>query len=219
MTSRIIPSGDIGPIDELLGPIDNLNIVSALRLTQFSHDLLSLYCLRRGLYQFPTSELIEWLRHVIGGRSAIEIGAGNGAIGRALGIPRTDSYVQTTPAMRMVYAMQGQTITDPPADVERLEASEAVAKYQPEVVIGCWVTQRYDESRGDRPGEAQALVGGIDEEWILDQPCVRKYVMVGNVASHGRKRIMSRPHGITRAPRIVSRAHNQSLNRMWTWEK
>lgn len=219
MNARVVIPVDIGPISEFLGDVDDLKPAHAKDLHRFSDAAVTQWCVKNGVYQLPTTALIQWLRREIGDRSAIEIGAGNGCIGRALGIPRTDSYVQTTPETQLLYQMIGQAITVPPLDVEPLEASEAVEKHRPEVVIGCWVTQRFDVSKGDTEGEAQALVNGIDEEWILDQPYVQKYILVGNVNSHGRKRILTRAHHEKLAPWLVSRAFTQADNRIWVWEK
>lgn len=215
---RVIPQGDTSIITEVMGPIDALNVFSAQDIRRFDASLVLQWCYENGVYQVPTTELIERLRTEIGGRRAIEIGAGNGAIGRALGIPRTDSYMQTSGPMRMHYESLGQAVTDPPPDVERLEAREAIVKYQPEVVIACWVTQLFDESKGDLEEDAQALFCGVDEEWILAQSCVRKYILVGNAGSHGRKRIIARPHREKWVGWLVSRAADQSDNRIWIWE-
>ena len=54
------------------------------------------FCLSRGIHCLPTLELIEFLKEEIGiqrlGKIAIEIGAGHGAIAKALNIISTDSF-------------------------------------------------------------------------------------------------------------------------------
>lgn len=217
--ARIMDRVDLEPISAFLGPATNLNPMRASEIRKYGDTAVTQWCVTHAVYQIPTTRLIAWLHNEIGERKAIEIGAGNGSIGRALNITRTDSGIQTTPEMQRIYKMIGQATTESPPDVERLEASEAVAKYEPEVVIGCWVTQRFDASKGDVEEEAQASVGGIDEEWILDQPCVQKYIVVGNMGSHDRKRILGRPHREKRAPWLVSRAFTQADNRIWVWER
>lgn len=77
---------------------------------------LAAWCVRRGFYCLPTVELIDWLRERIAGESAIEIAAGNGTIGRALGIPITDSRLQEHPDLRQHYESIGQGITHYPPD-------------------------------------------------------------------------------------------------------
>ena len=219
MIPRVVERVDLTALSAFLGPPAEVAPKRATQLRAFGGMAICQWCVVNGVYQLPTTTLIAWLRTEIGGRRAIEIGAGFGVVGRALNIVRTDDGSQTTPERRELYRAAGQAITEPPPDVERLEACEAVAKYKPEVVIGCWVTQMFDESRGDVDGEAQALAGGIDEEWILDQPYVKKYILVGSMGSHGRKRIMKRPHREKRAPWLVSRAFDPSGNRIWVWEK
>lgn len=49
-----------------------------------------LVCHRHGLYCLPTVELADFVRETIGGRTAIEIGAGNGALAEKIGIHATD---------------------------------------------------------------------------------------------------------------------------------
>ncbi|MBO4499190.1 MAG: hypothetical protein J5732_02925 [Bacteroidaceae bacterium] len=91
-----------------------------------------------GLYTFPTQELIDFLRQEIDDdpayepHSAIEICAGTGWIGRALGIPITDSHIQERPDIRDTYIIQGAIPIIYPADVENLDALAAVRKYHPE---------------------------------------------------------------------------------------
>lgn len=59
-----------------------------------------LFCVRHGVYCLVTEELVAYLREAIAGRSAIEIGAGNGVLAEALGIPATDNFMQTWPQYR-----------------------------------------------------------------------------------------------------------------------
>ncbi len=67
----------------------------------------------KGVYCIPTTELIHWLQNRINGRKAIEICAGYGAIGRALNIVSTDSYIQTRPEIAITYILQGQNPIQP----------------------------------------------------------------------------------------------------------
>jgi hypothetical protein len=65
-------------------------------------------------------------------------------------------------------------LTEPPADVERLEADAALAKHGPSVVVGAWITQRRHNKRRparevlDAPALASTLVPyGVEEVRIL----------------------------------------------------
>lgn len=85
------------------------------------------YCEERGIYQWPTVEWADALAAVLtplGAETALEIGAGSGALGRALrerGVP--------------------VRLTDPngAGDVERLGAAEALAVHRPDLVMSCWL--------------------------------------------------------------------------------
>jgi hypothetical protein len=95
-----------------------------------------------------------------------------------------------------------------------LEALEAVRAHDPEVVIGCFVTQF------GTPDVEQSSPVGVDEGALLRHPSVRRYVMVGNTHVHGKKAILRLRHDVlhTGAPWLVSRATDQSLNRIYVWE-
>ncbi len=168
---------------------------------------------RRARYGLPTKELIAFLKQVIGGRKAIEIGAGHGDLGRHLKIPMTDSYVQMLPEMQLLYRAQGQVPIEPPREVKRLEAMEAVLKYRPKVVVASWVTQLW------QPGDTENVVGsfayGADELKLLRY--VETYVFIGNRNPHKDKRILKIPHKEYQFPWLVSRAYDPAQNLIWIW--
>jgi hypothetical protein len=164
-----------------------------------------------GLYSFPTVELVEHLRTVIGGRSAIEIGAGHGVLAEALDIPATDSRQQEKSPYRDFYATTGQPPVPYGANVIDCHASRAVRRYRPQVVIGCWVTHKYDQSRADAGGNEQ----GVDEEDILSN--CETYIVVGNDRVHRTKKIWCRPHQIEHPPFVYSRARNGTPDFIATW--
>lgn len=156
-----------------------------------------------GIYSFSTIELADYLRTIIAGRSAIEIGAGNGVLAEALGIPGTDSFQQRDPRYRAFYAgLKAVTVPYGPNVVE-MHASRAVRHYKPEVVIGCWVTHKYDPREHWRGGNEV----GIDEPDIL-RHCAA-YVVVGHEHVHMEKPIWDRKHTIAYPPFVVSRAMSE----------
>ena len=89
---------------------------------------LRLWCYRTGRYGLVTRELVDWLHQIIAGRNAIEVGSGQGDLGFHLQIPMTDSAIQSTGWVRFLYDLMKQTATDPPPDVERMDAQAALAK-------------------------------------------------------------------------------------------
>ena len=147
---------------------------------------LSLWCVRRGFYCLPTSELVDWLRVRIEGESAIEISAGHGAIGRALNIPITDSRLHEHPDIILHYGRLEQGVTKYPDDVERLTAAEACEKYAPSVIIGAWVVHRYDPRHHD----SQGGVRGVDEFAMLMKPFVTRYIHIGHRRVHAKKPLL-----------------------------
>jgi hypothetical protein len=167
---------------------------------------------RNAIYGFPTIELVDHLRDLIGGRPAIEIGAGHGVLAEALGIPATDSRQQEQPRYREIYAATGQPPIRYGHDVVELDARRAVRRYRPDVVVASWVTHRYDRRRHWAGGNE----AGVDEGAIIDGCCL--YVFVGNEQVHAGKPIWSRPHRIEYPPYVYSRAMNGSRDFIAVWE-
>jgi hypothetical protein len=212
MNVSVLPDVDITPLDELMFRSDGLlNIVPSKRLKEFPHSTLQMWCVKRAVYQYPTEELIDFLRQQIAGRRAIEVCAGNGAIGRALGIPMTDSYMQLIPAIRAYYKALKQAVIAPPPDVQKFTANEAVKHFKPEVVIGAWVTELYQEGKSD------GSEFGVDEMEILKS--VKTYIHVGNDKSHGYKQSMRESHQHNRFDWLVSRGQDQAKNHLALWNK
>lgn len=212
MNSWILPgTADIKPLDDLLiRPDGLLRAVPAAKLLEFPLTTLQTWCVKKGVYQYPTEELLNWLATQISGKKAIEICAGNGAIGRLLGITSTDSYMQTKPEIVAYYAALKQIPIKPPADVLKFTANQAVQHYKPEIVIGAWVTQLH------KPGDNQGSIEGVDELSII---AVAKYIHLGNDNTHGYKDSMRLPHKHHRFDWLVSRGQDQSRNHAAVWEK
>ncbi len=85
------------------------------------------YCERREIFQLPTAEWAGALAAnllPLGAERILEVGAGTGALGRAL-IERGIAARLTDPAGR--------------GDVERLGVRAALGKYRPDLVLSCWL--------------------------------------------------------------------------------
>lgn len=207
---------DIGYLDELLFGEDGLPcVVDAADLKDVEHMHLIQWCVQNAVYQIPTKQLIEWLGNEINGRNALEVCAGKSGIGRALGIISTDSYSQTTPELRVYYALMQQPVVEPPDYVKRMEANAAVAAYKPEVVIGCYVTQKFQE--GDTEAKIGSNIYGPDEFDFIK--VADTYIHVGNEVVHKDKRIFSLPHDVFHFDWLYSRAFNPQKNAIWKWNK
>ncbi len=159
-------------------------------------------------YVFPTTELIDWLRTFIRDRKAIEIGAGNGDLGYHLGIPMVDNYCQQIPEIRLYYELMRQSPTNPRSDVERIDAVTAIKKYRPGVVVGAYITQKYN-------GGAGGNMYGPEEEDILGES--RCYVHIGNEKTHGDKRIRRHPHQALQFDWLVTRSMRPDSNVIYVW--
>jgi hypothetical protein len=166
---------------------------------------------RCGVYSFPTVELVEYLRDLIGKRTAIEIGAGHGVLSEALGIPATDSRMQEQERYRAIYAEHNQPTVPYGPNIIECHASRAVRRYKPRVVIGCWVTHKYDPARHWAGGNEV----GIDEEDIL-RHC-EEYIIIGNERTHANKKIWKHRHRIEYPPFVYSRANNGTRDFVATW--
>jgi hypothetical protein len=172
----------------------------------------SLFGHRQGIYHFPTTELVEYLRELIGERSAIEIGAGHGVLANALNIPATDNRMQAKAKYRRIYELQGQPTVKYGRNVIELDAAAAIRRYRPDVVIGCWVTHKYEPRRNWAGGNEI----GVDEENVIAN--VEQYVVIGNDDVHKTKSIWELPHTrLTGSQFIYSRAANGTPDFLAIW--
>jgi hypothetical protein len=164
---------------------------------------------KHAVYCLPTQELIDWLRDNIVG-VAIEIGAGNGSIGRALGIPRTDSKQQENGGIAALYALAGQPVINYPDDIEKLEALGAVAKYQPDTVIGSYITHKW------RPGLENGNMYGVDGPEMMKH--IKKFIMIGNLGVHSKDPLLKTKYKSYPVPWLLTRAEDQAKNRIFVFE-
>jgi len=183
----------------------------------YSSEEIQLFCRELGRYGLPTIELVDFVKSVINGRTAIEIGSGCGDLGYHLGIPMTDSKMQDTEEIKNIYKQMMQPIVPYPADIEKLEGIEAIEKYKPQVVVASWVTQWVNPYVWpNRKGS----VYGVMESKILE--LAETYIFIGNMGSHSDKEIFANEHtfihNVASIP-ILSRAIDQSKNFMAIWSK
>ncbi len=179
---------------------------------------LSAWCIIRGFYCLPTLELIDWLRERVGDElgpgqpSVIEVGAGHGAIGRALGIPTTDSREHEEPAMAAAIQAMRQGLTICPPDVEKATAAEAAEKYRPHTLIASWVTWRYNPMRHDDGGSDR----GVDWRKMLAKPFLQRLIFIGHERIHAPMGIFDMPHETHRLPFLWGRPLD-ARNVVWIW--
>ena len=183
---------------------DLLKVMPAEFYREFPQEDLFMFGVQNGIYSLPTTELLDVLNTLIlevsPHRHAIEIGAGNGAISRGLGVPGTDSHLQDEPSMQLYYRSIGQATVKYGPGLFKLDANTAVEKMRPEVVIGAWVTHKYNPLEHHREGNME----GIDEGLILQS--VKRYIVVGNDAVHSKKPILDKVTREIRGDYIFSRS-------------
>jgi hypothetical protein len=201
---------DITPL--VLDDAGQLRILPAAFWATTTPQERALFGHRHGIYGFPTVELVEYLRELIAGRKAIEIGAGNGVLAAALDIPATDNLQQLQPKYKAIYEQTNQPIVSYGENVVELDAKAAVRRYRPDVVIACWVTHKYQRTRHHLGGNEI----GVNEAELIGN--VQQYVVIGNDKVHKAKPIWDLPHTRIRRPFIYSRAANGTPDFIAIWQ-
>ena len=212
---NILPNIDTSHLDkELIDDFGRIIVKPASFYQNIPQDHLSIWAHFHGVYCLPTTELIDWLSQYIIPNQTIEIGAGVGTIGRALNIPITDScYMRNNKQVAEYYKLMQQPITNYPTDIIEMNAISAINHYKPKVVIGSWITHRYDMTQHWRGGNEY----GIDEQFVLDN--VEKYIMIGNEIIHSKKPILELPHKVFKFDWLFSRSQvKPKADVIYVWE-
>lgn len=201
---------DISPL--LLDEKGQLKSVPASVLAETTVLERALFGRTHSVYGFLTDELLAFIRERIAGKSAIEVGAGNGQLARHLGIPATDNRQQEWPEIAEYYRSLQQPVISYGSNVEALDALSAVRKYKPDVVIGSWVTHRYDPTRHQAGGNKD----GVDEKELLKH--CGAYLFIGNTLVHKNKPIWDEAPEVIEPEWLYSRAHNGTPNFIAIWK-
>ena len=217
-------------VNSLVGTTGRIYPIPYSHIKDDTLDTLNVVMQALGLYTFPTLELCEWLYSQIDDNpeyephSAIEICAGTGWIGRQLGIPTTDIKNMENPEVQKIMLDSRSIPTIYADDVETLEASDAVSKYKPDIVIGSYVTSRQLVDKVDKRKAKTVGIhmpnGGIITQNLMD--IVRKEIKVGadvksicrkvykvilvcNMRVHRNESYMSLPHKTLSFPWLITR--------------
>ncbi|BAZ47099.1 hypothetical protein NIES4102_41450 (plasmid) [Chondrocystis sp. NIES-4102] len=196
----------------LLDPQGILKLQSADFYKTLDNTDLRVWCICRAIYQLPTVELIEWLKSNFNLDKAIEIGAGNNYLYHHLGIKGVDNYSEQIPAVKLVHDILHEPSTNPPPEVENLDAIAAIKKYQPETVITSWMTLKTNDPEGIDAGHKYAP----DEREILDTDVT--YIHIGNEDIHSDRLIMAKPHETYYFGWLVSRGKHPEQNCIYVWQ-
>lgn len=218
-TLEVLPHTSTEAMTAAFGSVeDGIRIASSAEIRNVSITERRSWCCVNGVYQVPTRELAEFIVEQAAGRNTVEICAGHVALGNAIGVISTDSYMQTEPEIEAYFMQNGQRPIVPPVCVERFEACDAARHFQPEVVFGCYVTER----RTFRERKAAAGSSfGVDELALLQVPTLRRYIVVGNEKTHGWKHILKYPHRVLNkgASWLVTRSRWPEKNLIYVWDE
>jgi hypothetical protein len=103
-----------------------------------------------------------------------------------------------------------QPPTEYPEDVVKMEATEAIRHYASDTAFGCFITHRFDDAT------QSGNVYGPDTMGFLK--LLKMYVMVGNLKTHRNEPLLKLPHEELQFPWLITRAADQSLNRIFVWK-
>jgi len=196
---------------------NELKIHSINIIKQFPYNDIMQFCLSRGIHCLPTLELIDFLNDKIGmqrlGKIAIEIGAGHGAIAKALNIIGTDSFQQNDLNVKAFYAKSKQPTVKYGSRIHKLDAITAIDTFRPSTVIGAFITHKYNKEHCLTEGNMH----GVEEEKIIEQGI--KYIFIGNKSTHKTKYICKKyPNFKTyQFDWLFAKVKNQTDNVIWIW--
>lgn len=208
----IIFQNDISALERILLDADGrLQPVEFAAIRNFSQNDISAFCHKHGVYQIITTELVRFVRKQIEGYRTIEIGAGNGCFGRALGVPLTDSKIQDSAWMRAYYKQINQPRVTYGDDVKKLEALQAIKVLNADAAVASWVTNKKKATTVD------GCFGGVDEAILSKR--LKRYVFVGNRETHKNKELLRYCTPIEyRFDWLVSRSVFKNKNIIWVFD-
>jgi hypothetical protein len=214
MLFNYIENENVDYLDGILLEDGLLKVLPAIIYRKIKNHHLALYGHHKGFYSFPTIELADWIKEMANISSAIEIGAGHGALARYLGIPATDSKIALkNPLVKRFYDFFKQPVVSFPDDIIEMESLEAIQYFRPRTVIAQWVTHKYNSEIS----EVNGSLHGVDENFIIEN--VDTYIVVGNENVHGKKPVLQLPHKVYKFPWLFSRTLNHDKNVIYVWKK
>jgi len=211
-----IPKSDINYLYEMLLQNNKLQILSIDELNEIPQIHISQFCVENGFYLIPTQELVIFLSKLIKGKNTIEIGSGNGVLAEALGIKATDNKMQEQPQYRNALLASMQNPVKYGLNVEKISGNKAVKKYKPEIVIGAWITNKFNMDLFITKG-IEGNQAGVKELEIIRK--VDTYIHIGNLNTHVNKPINNLPHVTYTKEWLLSRSLERGQNVIQIWGK
>lgn len=151
--------------ETLLGEDGFLQVLPEALYYQFTIDELAMWCAGMGYWIMPTVELIECITQEMIG-TGLEICAGSGVIGRALGIRSIDLKMSQYRFYRELFRSNNMCEPHYGEWVEEAEAGMEIQKTKPDTVVGGYVI----------PRGADRAFWGINEDILLKS--VRKVILI-----------------------------------------
>lgn len=195
-------------------------ILPAEEWLRWGKNNLGAYLSYYNLWTVPTLELCDILDDEIGDLSGIEICAGLGIISKELNIKATDSYLKVSE--EYINAIGQTEQMHYPSYVEKIEASEAVDKYKPECVLGCYAVPRWSEERAKQyylatGKELHGSIKGVDYDYIL--PKIKKLILVGHKELYCQHPFFKRKHRIIVNKNVLTRHSVNGQSYIYIFEK
>lgn len=175
-----------------------------------------------GLYVWPTVELYNFFNKNIDSKtSVLELGAGNGVLGKTLGWNSTDNFSQSNQfnarnenerQYNEIALMNLRSCNIAPVNygdnVINIDAYDAVRKYKANTVLGLYLT---DVTQNEFTiNLVDALMGENTETFYL----------VGNMDTHYKKSpIFELKHEIIELEGLVVRHRQNELGRIFKWDR
>lgn len=205
----------IKDMDAIFMPDGVIEPVEWSQIKGIKYDYMKWYLSQRGIFAVITHELCDMIYDLIDGDTdgTLEICAGNGTLGRELGVKMIDSHVHANKDgdVYRLAIQNGQVPIDYPDDVEKLTCRRAMKKYKPRYVIGSWATQNFKPlNKVKRNVYNSNLIGnenGIDKEKVA-QNC-RKLMLVSNMNVHNDRILYDNKFDIKTIPLFgITRSRN-----------
>ncbi len=219
----ILNEVDTSALETLLLKDGLMQAVDHSTINQFTQNEISVFCVKNGIYQIVTTELVEFVRNEIGDSKAIEIGAGNGCLGRSLGITLTDSYQQAWPKIRAMYNNISQEPITYPRDIKNYNALSAISMFRPKTVVGAWVTELFKRNKVTLDGNGgikdlpSGNMYGVDEARFKGK--IDKYILIGNENIHCDKEILRMfPYKTYKFDWLISRSMSREKNIIYVFD-
>lgn len=203
----------IGVMSATLNGFQNsIQVLSAQTYLQYGELSLRYWANQFGIFSIPTLELAEWLQRHCRERSIHEVGCGNAAMAKHLGIYCSDG--RSNGVAQAIAKAVGSSSAVTPRWVQTKTANQAAQLYKPQIVLAQWVTPG-----GGNPKDPEDLRNGYGPDYSDILKHCKELIFIGNDSVHGDSLDRSLPQAdeTFRYPWLLSRARDQSQNFIKIW--